>query len=112
MPIYDYACPCGHKDTEFQKMSSKPLTVCPKCNGGEYHRVPSVPHTNLIEFHKPIEMFSIAANSLEEIREMQAKAPDVQISDDPNDEMYGVPIVRNRAQKLAALAAVGFQETN
>lgn len=110
MPMYEYSCPCGFSDVEYQRMSSTPLTVCPKCKGAEYHRVPSVPHTNLIEFHKPIEMFSIACNSLEEIREMQVKAPDVLISDDPNDEMYGVPIARNRAQKKAALAAAGFME--
>lgn len=112
MPLYTYACPCGHTDDEFQKMSSTPLTTCPKCQGSGYHRVPTVPHTNLIEFHKPIEMFSIACNSVEEIREMQAKVPGLDISTDPRDEMYGVPIARNRAQKLAALEVAGFQETN
>lgn len=112
MPMYSYACVCGHTDDEFQKMSSEPLTVCPKCQGPTYRRVPTVPHTNLIEFHKPIEMFSIACNSDAEIREMQIKAPGVDISTDPRDEMYGVPIARNRAQKLAALNAAGFVETN
>lgn len=112
MPIYSYACPCGHADDEFQKMSSAPLTDCPKCNGKNYHRVPTIPHTNLIEFRTPIEMFSVACNNDEEIREMQRKVPGLDISTDPRDEMYGVPIARTRAQKLAALEVAGFVETN
>jgi hypothetical protein len=74
--------------------------------------VPTIPHTNLIEFSKPIEMFSIACNSEEEIREMQQRVPGLDISTDPNDEMYGVPVARTRQQKLAALEVAGFEETN
>lgn len=113
MPIYSYECDyCEHKADEYQKMSSDPLTACPKCKTCSYYRVPTIPHTNLIEFHKPIEMFSIACNNDAEIREMQLKVPGLDISTDPRDEMYGVPIARNRAQKLAALNAAGFVETN
>lgn len=112
MPIYSYTCLCGHADDEYQKMSSEPLTVCPKCQGPWYRRVPTIPHTNLIEFHTPIEMFSVACNNDEEIREMQRRVPGLDISTDPKDEMYGVPIARNRAQKLAALEVAGFVETN
>ncbi len=33
MPIYEYACnKCGYKFEEMQKLSDKPLTLCPKCN--------------------------------------------------------------------------------
>src|SRR5438477_4415798 len=32
MPIYEYACAaCGHQFEEWQKMSDKPIRVCPKC---------------------------------------------------------------------------------
>ena len=32
MPTYDYECAhCGHVFEAFQKMSDKPLSVCPKC---------------------------------------------------------------------------------
>jgi putative FmdB family regulatory protein len=32
MPIYEYACAaCGHQFEEWQKMSDKPVRVCPKC---------------------------------------------------------------------------------
>jgi putative FmdB family regulatory protein len=34
MPTYEYEClKCGYKFNKFQKMSDKPLTHCPKCNG-------------------------------------------------------------------------------
>jgi putative FmdB family regulatory protein len=32
MPIYEYACAaCGHRFEEWQKMTDKPIKVCPKC---------------------------------------------------------------------------------
>ncbi len=32
MPIYEYACAaCGHQFEEWQKMSDKPIRICPKC---------------------------------------------------------------------------------
>lgn len=34
MPIYGYRCSnCGHQLETMQKVSDKPLTVCPKCQG-------------------------------------------------------------------------------
>ncbi len=34
MPTYEYKCDkCGHKFERFQKMSDKPLSSCPECNG-------------------------------------------------------------------------------
>jgi putative FmdB family regulatory protein len=37
MPIYEYECQaCGHRFEEWQKMSDKPVEVCPKC---EAHKV-------------------------------------------------------------------------
>ncbi len=34
MPTYDYMCEeCGHHFEEFQSISAKPLTQCPKCQG-------------------------------------------------------------------------------
>ncbi|PID61259.1 MAG: FmdB family transcriptional regulator [Ignavibacteriae bacterium] len=34
MPNYDYKClECNFTFEEFQKMTDKPLEVCPKCNG-------------------------------------------------------------------------------
>jgi putative FmdB family regulatory protein len=33
MPTYEYACThCGHAFEFFQKITDKPLEICPKCN--------------------------------------------------------------------------------
>jgi len=35
MPIYEYKCQdCNNIIEEFQHISDKPLSVCPKCSGG------------------------------------------------------------------------------
>jgi putative FmdB family regulatory protein len=113
MPLYDYVCDrCGRKAIEFQKMSSDPLTECPICKTPTYRKVPSIPNTPLQEFHKPIEMLSIAMEDDEAIKEFVGKCPDVEVSMDPNSPMYGVPLARCRQQKLDALDAAGFVETN
>lgn len=113
MPIYEYACStCGHRSEEFESMSSRPLTQCPACVQEAYHRVPSLPHNNLIEFHKPIEMHSIAMEDPDEIKSFLRQAPDVECSLNPEDPMFGIPIARNRSQKTKALSAAGFTERN
>jgi putative FmdB family regulatory protein len=34
MPTYEYECKdCRHRFEEFQKITDKPLTTCPKCSG-------------------------------------------------------------------------------
>lgn len=34
MPTYEYECTaCGHQFEEFQKMTDKPVEICPKCKG-------------------------------------------------------------------------------
>jgi putative FmdB family regulatory protein len=34
MPTYEYECQkCGHRFEEFQSMTAKPLSRCPKCKG-------------------------------------------------------------------------------
>ena len=39
MPIYEYRCEaCGHTDEHLQKVSEKPLTVCPACGKPEYRK--------------------------------------------------------------------------
>jgi putative FmdB family regulatory protein len=113
MPMYSYLCShCGHSSDEFQKMSSDPLVICPECGNHTYARVPTLPHTDLKEFNTPIEMFSIAMNDDDEIREFKRKCPDVEVETDPRHPNYGVPIARSRKQKLDALEAMGFTERN
>jgi len=112
MPLYDYQCKvCKHADEEFFKIaSSAEPRACPKCGAdGSYERQVSLPHSDLIEFHKPIEMFSIAMEDPEEIKRFITKTG-VAVSLDPSDPLYGVPIARNRSEKRKALNDAGFEE--
>jgi putative FmdB family regulatory protein len=44
MPIYEYACAaCGHQFEEWQKMSDKPIKVCPKCKAKKVEKL--ISHT-------------------------------------------------------------------
>ncbi|CDR34508.1 FmdB family zinc ribbon protein [Criblamydia sequanensis] len=41
MPTYDYTCEnCGHRLEAFQKITSDPLTTCPKCHKEALRRGP------------------------------------------------------------------------
>jgi len=45
MPIYEYECQsCGHRFEEWQKMSDKPISVCPKCSVGKVEKL--ISHTS------------------------------------------------------------------
>jgi putative FmdB family regulatory protein len=40
MPVYEYECTgCGHRFEEWQKISDKPVRVCPKCNARKVERL-------------------------------------------------------------------------
>lgn len=111
MPLYCYRCPeCGQDDTVFQGISQD--RRAPRCScGTEMDRdfqaeAPGPPRP----FATPIQMFSIACNTPEEIAQLRSAAPGVEVSDDPSDPLYGVPIARDRQQKLQALDAIGWEE--
>lgn len=112
MPIYRYRCEsCKHEHEDYQHMKEDAWTQCPACGGTDYRRVPCLPHVEQ-QFHKPIEMYSIALNTRKEIDAFRRACPDVAISDDPSNPLYGIPIAATRSQKLAALDARGFTERN
>ena len=111
MPIYTHKCSCGVTKDEYYPISScdkNEVMQCPKCGAMEYRRQVAQTTTDLKEFHKPIEMYSIGCNSLDEIRAMQKAG--VSISDDEHDPMYGIPIAHSRHEKLKALGVAGFVE--
>lgn len=111
MPRYEYKCPvCGEVREEFMRMCGADEAPPVKCNGcvGYMQRQVVGCHTDLQDFHTPIEMYSVACNSMEEIREMQRAG--VECSDDPKSELFGVPVARNRRDKKAALRAANFLE--
>lgn len=110
MPLHDWKCSCGIITKDVYRKSSdldRPER-CPACDG-VMHRLPALFHSDMVAFHRPIEMFSIASEDPAEIRRM--KEAGVEVSDDPTREDYGVPIARTRKDKLRALKAVGFVET-
>jgi len=40
MPIYEYQCQaCGHTMEAMQRMSDKPLTVCPQCTKAQLQKI-------------------------------------------------------------------------
>lgn len=111
MPLYEYCCgSCGHEDLEVKSMSFPALVGCPKCGHKAYQRQISLPH-NIQDYRKPIEMFSIAMNTPEQVADFKRRAPDVDVSDDPRDPDFGLPIARNLTQKRQALKAVGYADT-
>lgn len=110
MPLYDFLCKtCGHVDEEYRKMDHPTLDTCPKCGVMTYLQQVSISAPRNAEFHTAIELQSAGCNSWEEIREMQRAG--IEISDDPKSELFGIPIARNRQQKLKAYKVAGMVET-
>lgn len=116
MPMYEYECPaCSATDTVFRSITEHADPVqCPKCGhemNRDFHAEAAGPHLDK-EFHDPIQMHSVALCNNVDIQAFKRRNPDVDISDDPNDELYGVPIARTRRQKLGILEKEGFVERN
>lgn len=113
MPLYVYRCDsCNHGTEEFQHIKDQPLTECPECGLSVYHRVPTVPHTDMQEFAEPIHMHSIGLCHDDDIKAFKQRNPGVQISEDPNDPLHGVPIAKSRKEKLSILKIEGWEERN
>lgn len=112
MPIFDWRCgSCDHTAEEYRKIGeSAPVENCPVCGKLEYIKQIGLPSTDRKAFSKPIEMYSVALDTDEEIKAVRDKCPDVKISMDQNDEMYGIPIAKTRNDKLKVLKAMGYVE--
>lgn len=124
MPMYEYKCPnpnCNHQQTEYMKMCAAdeaPKVICKACHALSYpevwfmERQVASTHAPQLGYHKPIEMYSVALEDLGEIRKMQRECPDCEISDDPRNPLYGVPVANSRTGKNQALKSAGFHEIN
>jgi putative FmdB family regulatory protein len=111
MPLYVYKCDeCDQVTEEFESIHDDAGTECPVCASSTYRRIPCHTHTDMKEFHKPIEMHSIGLAHLDEIEDFKRRNPDIPCSSDINDPLYGVPIAATRKQKLDVLANEGFEE--
>lgn len=114
MPCYHYVCDsCGYDDLVFRNVRAvTDRYTCPTCNAlmrRDYKKELAGPPR---EFSQPIEMHSLALNSREEIADFARRNPEVEISADPDDPLFGVPLARNRHQKLAILKNEGWEERN
>jgi hypothetical protein len=110
MPLFDMQCPNGHVEKDvYLKVRDENSVCCPTC-GQSMEKLPSLIHTDLQDFHTPIEMHSIGCTNMRQIREMQEAG--VPCSDDPRDPLFGTPVARNRSEKKKALKVAGFVETN
>jgi len=109
MPLYCFICTsCGHQDSAVRPISKRDdATDCPKCHAIMARDIVAEgTNTPMQEFHRPIEMYSVAPISTEEVAELRRKLPDVKF----NDLM--VPVAHSRHEKMAILKATGFQEGN
>ena len=107
MPRYPYTClNCSGRKDVFKPISRyDDPEICPDC-GTEMSRdfIAKPPATLDKPFHKPIEMFSIAPETPQEMVDLRRKLPDTQFTRDL------VPLARTRAEKKRLLSAVNFQE--
>ena len=118
MPIYVYqCCVCEHEFEEFQHIHDEPIHDCPKSKSEADHfmpetvnRIPTATHTDMKEFNKPIEMHSLGLAHPDELAAFRQRNPDVTISSDEQDPLYGVPIAHTRKEKLDILKVEGWEE--
>lgn len=104
MPMYVFKCDCGVVSQELRTMESRNLPLfCWDC-GKQMERDVRAEQTNtpLQEFHTPIEMHSIAPTNQTE-HDQLVKAGAEMTRD-------GVPIARNRHEKMRLLKLVGHVE--
>ncbi len=93
-------------------MSEATLAFCPECKSPHHYRVPPRTHTDMVAYHKPIEMQSIALCNNEDIRAFKRRNPGIEVSEDYNNPLHGVPIARTRRDKLSILRAENWEEKN
>lgn len=102
---YPYECPnCDHFVLEPASWFAEHKN-CPECNA-VVEKVPGAVHRRGLDpvFRKPIEMFSVAPETPDQMAALRKARPETQFTD------QGVPLARTRTEKLAILKAVGYEE--
>ncbi len=109
MPQYNYICEkCDLLIEEFMSIPEFEDFVasikCHKC-GGEVSRDYSMSGHTTGNYHKPINMLSLAVNPEYQGEMIQRLGPGIDVKD-------GVPIARNRQQKKHIMKTLGYEEGN
>ena len=107
MPTYCYECPaCSAVVSVLRTISERndPCN-CDPCGVLMARNVGASPQRieRKANFHKPVELYSIAPNTPEEKRQLEVAGATF----GPGD----IPLARNRAEKLRLLEVVGYVET-
>lgn len=115
MPNYCYRCKhCDSAVEEFRQISQVDDAAPDCCDapmvrdfqaewGGQAVRG---------DYATPIEMHSLSLNTNADIRDFRRRNPGVEISSKRGDPLYGVPVIKNRTQKLETMKNEGFIERN
>jgi hypothetical protein len=112
MPVHRFTCrnpDCKHDFIDYFKMSTVvPERVpCPKCHLMSAVREFPQTHTHK-DFSKPVQHYACAPVNHEDVMALRNKLPaDIEMSTDPQDELYGIPISRNETQRQQVLKAAG-----
>ncbi len=107
MPFRSFKCvDCGRIDEHLTDLHDDGCPDCPDCDGqttrnyrAEGHRKHSTG-----AFGKPITMYSVAMDPTE-VGDFKRAFPDTDLD-------MGVPIARNRPEKMRILKHFGYQENN
>ena len=105
MPVYQYECECGYVVRETRPMCLRnDWMYCTDC--GEAMTLNPAAHskTHSPNYHKPIELYSMAPETPEQHAELAAAGATF------NPE--GVPIAHNRTEKKRLMRAAGMVEMN
>lgn len=109
MPLYKFLCEdCGERFWEFEHIANP--TPEPRCCGEAMDRDYTGGHSVTGVFHKPIPMQSIGMAHQDEIDAFRVRNPDIEVSDDPDHPLFGVPLATTRQEKLRILRNENWEE--
>lgn len=100
MPRYAMCQDCGHMIERYAPMVCAECGWAPKVEQDFSYPAPHVPEV----YDKPIEMYSVAPETPEQLADLREKVPDLEVND------LLVPIARDRPQKKRILKAAGYEE--
>lgn len=109
MPIYHFQCEkCGATQDDFEHIQH-PVPE-PECCGMSMGRDYGGSGSVTGVFHKPIPMQSIGMAHQDEIDDFRVQNPGVEVSDDPDHPLFGVPLATTRQEKMGILRKMGWEE--